>query len=248
MTTITHTVVACVMTCALLGLGPWQPGGLKRVDPEIAGRLTGRAVFRGTPPPREVLDMSIDPVCVREAGPNAESEAVLIDRSGGLQNVFVYVKEGLDPAYTFATPMTPATMDQRKCQFSPRVIGVRVGQVLEVNNGDPTLHNVHGRAVANKEFNVGQPIQGMRFSRTFTVPEVMVPFTSDVHRWMAAFVGVLPHPFFAVTSPDGSFTITDVPPGSYTIEAWHEKFGKATQNATVGPRQTATVSFEFLLR
>lgn len=245
MTTITNTGVACVLTCALLGLGPRQPDGLKRVDPATAGGLTGRVVFRGTPPPRDILDMSIDPVCVREAGPNAESESVLIDPSGGLRNVFVYVKDALDAAYTFETPMTPAAMDQRKCQFSPRVIGVRVGQVLEVNNGDPTLHNVHAKSSANQEFNIGQPIQGMRFTRTFTVPEVMVPFTSDVHRWMAAFVGVLPHPFFAVTSADGSFTITGLPPGTYTIEAWHEKFGRATQNVAVGPRQTARVSFEF---
>jgi hypothetical protein len=189
--------------------------------------------------------MSIDPVCVREAGPNAEAESVLIDRSAGLQNVFVYLKDGLDPGYTFDPPMTPAALDQRRCQFSPRVLGVHVGQVLEINNGDPTLHNVHGKPLANQEFNIGQPIQGMRFSRTFTAPEVMVPLTSDVHRWMAAFVGVLPHPFFAVTSPDGSFTITDVPPGSYTIEAWHEKFGRATQSVAVGPRQTATLLLEF---
>jgi plastocyanin len=245
MKAIALTGMVCVLVCAWVGPGLAQSIRGQRVDPATAGGLTGRAVFRGTPPSREVLDMNADPVCVNEAGPNVASDAVLIDRSGGLQNVFVYVKEGLDPGYAFETPTSGVAIDQRKCQFSPRVLGVRVGQLFEIVSSDPTLHNVHATPSANREFNIGQPIPGMRFRHTFTAPEVMVPLTSDIHKWMAAFVGVMAHPFFAVTSPDGSFAITGLPPGSHMIEAWHEKFGKATQRVTVGPRQTARMSFEF---
>jgi plastocyanin len=245
MNTITLTGIVCALTCALPGAALAQSSGGQRVDPATAGSLTGRVVFRGTPPAREVLNMNADPVCVNEAGPNVESDAVSIDPSGGLQNVFVYVKDGLDPGSAFETPTSGVAIDQRKCQFSPRVLGVRVGQLFEIVSSDPTLHNVHATPSVNREFNIGQPVPGMRFRHTFTAPEVMVPLTSDIHKWMAAFVGVMAHPFFAVTSPDGSFAITGLPPGSYTIEAWHEKFGRATQLVTVGPSQTSTVSFEF---
>jgi len=155
------------------------------------------------------------------------------------------VKAGLDEAYSFDVPTTPVILNQHLCQFAPRVIGVQVGQPLMIVNSDHTLHNVHGRPSTNQPFNTGQPIAGMRLTHTFTKPEVVVPLTSDIHSWMAAFVGVMPHPFFAVTSADGSFTIRGVPSGAYTVEAWHEKFGTATERVIVDAGQTTSVSFTF---
>jgi hypothetical protein len=142
-------------------------------------------------------------------------------------------------------PETPIVLDQRRCQYSPRVFGLRTGQPLQIVNSDPTLHNTHGRPVANPEFNIGQPIRGLRNTLTFSMPEVMIPLESYIHRRMVAFVGVVPHPFFAVTGADGSFAIAGIPPGDYTVEAWHERFGSVTHSVTIDARQTATVSFTF---
>jgi plastocyanin len=239
------TGIVCVILSASPRPGLAQQRGETRGDPATAGSVTGRVVFRGTPPPQDGVSMSNDSFCAQAAESNLPSEAVLIDPQGGLQNAFVYVKDGLDPSYVFEAPATAVALDQRRCRFEPRVLGVRIGQPLAIINDDATLHNVHGRPSANQEFNIGQPIAGMRYTRAFTVPEVMIPLTSDIHSWMKAFVGVLPHPLFAVTGPDGSFTIGGVPPGSYTIEAWHEKLGRVTERVTVSAGQAATVSFTF---
>jgi len=125
------------------------------------------------------------------------------------------------------------------------VFGVMVGQTLEITNSDPTLHNIHALPKGNQEFNTGQPIQGMKTTHVFTNAEVMVPFKCDVHGWMNAYIGVLPHPFFATTGADGAFSISGLPPGTYTIEAWHEKLGTKTQSVTIAASGTATADFSF---
>jgi plastocyanin len=189
--------------------------------------------------------MGIDPACVQSSGPSPASDAVLIADDGALQNAFVYIKDGLDPRYVFPVPTSTVMLDQKGCRYSPRIAGVQVGQPVEITNSDPTLHNVHGLAVVNAEFNEGQPMQGMRERRVFTSPEVMIHFKCDVHNWMSAYVGVLNHPYFAVTKADGTFDLPNVPPGTYTVEAWHEKFGRRTAQVRVEPRQTETASFTF---
>ena len=217
----------------------------KHVDQATAGAITGHVVFEGTPPAPDVIRVGIDQVCAQTVGANVQSQAVLVGKDGALQNAFVYVKDGLDPAYTFDVPTTPVTLDQKGCRYEPRIFGVRVGQPVEVVNDDPTLHNVHALPMMNQEFNQGEPNQGARLTRTFTVPEVMVRFKCDVHAWMTAYAGVVAHPFFAVTGADGNFDIKGLPPGTYTIEAWHEKFGTRTAKITVAASQTATTSFSF---
>jgi hypothetical protein len=122
---------------------------------------------------------------------------------------------------------------------------MQVGQTLEIKNSDPTLHNVHALAKVNREFNEGQPVQGMISKKKFDKPEVMIKFKCDVHAWMNSYMAVLPHPYFAVSGADGSFTIQGLPPGTYTLEAWHEKFGAQTQPITVGPKESKQVSFTF---
>src|SRR4029078_6167178 len=137
-------------------------------------------------------------------------------------NAFVYIKSGLEPGHAFAVPTSTVVLDQRGCRFMSRVLGVRTHQTLEVGNNDRTEHNVHGKPGPNGQFNRLQPLQGMRETHVFTVPEVMLRIKCDVHPWMSAFVGVLDHPFFAVTGTDGRFMLTGVPDGHYILEMWHE--------------------------
>ena len=186
--------------------------------------------------------MNSDPVCVKEAT-NTETEYYVVGDGGGLGNVFVYVKEGLSGSYPAATDTV--VLDQQGCRYTPHVFGVQVGQTVQITNSDPTLHNIHATPAVNPEFNTGQPIQGMSMERTFDEVEVMVPFKCDVHGWMNAYVGVLDHPYFATTGPDGAFDISNLPAGNYVIEAWHEMLGVQTQNVTVGDGATAEVSFTF---
>jgi hypothetical protein len=125
------------------------------------------------------------------------------------------------------------------------VMGLMVGQPLQILNSDPTLHNIHAVPTSNQEFNTGQPIQGMKTDHMFTAKEIMVPFKCDVHGWMNAYAGVLDHPFFAVTGEDGTFSIKGLPPGTYTIEAWQEKLGAQTQSVTVAAKETKDANFTF---
>jgi hypothetical protein len=125
------------------------------------------------------------------------------------------------------------------------VLGVQVGQQLTIRNSDPLLHNVRAEAQINEPFDVGTPIQGMEVKRTFATREVMVPFKCNVHSWMNAYVGVLEHPFFAVTDGSGRFTIRDLPPGNYTIEIWHERLGTQTQQVTVAAKDTQDLTFNY---
>jgi plastocyanin len=189
--------------------------------------------------------MGGDRACAQVAGPNPTNDAVIVAPDGALQNAFVYIKGGLDPAYRFDPATATVELDQKGCRYVPRVVGLRVGQTLEIMNNDDTLHNVHALPMANQEFNQGLQSRGSRMQKTFTVPEVMVRFKCDVHGWMSAWVGVVPHPYFAVTKADGTFELKGVPPGTYTMEAWHEKFGTQTATVTVTDHQAQTVAFQF---
>ncbi|PYR44177.1 MAG: hypothetical protein DMF93_01020 [Acidobacteria bacterium] len=199
----------------------------------------------GTAPKNEGIKMNADPVCVRENKTPQFQETYMVGSDGkSLANVFVYVKDGLGN-YVYDAPTEPARIDQKSCRYHPHVFGMRVGQPLEILNSDPTLHNIHALPKGNSEFNTGQPIQGMKTTHTFDKPEVMVPFKCDVHGWMNAYVGVLPHPYFAVTKDDGKFELGNLPPGTYTVEAWHEKLGATTQSVTLGQKETKEITFSF---
>lgn len=213
-------------------------------DPATAGAVMGMISLEGTPPEPEQIRMNSDPNCL-ELATDPVTEYHVVGEEGGLGNVFVYVREGLTG--TFPTPSEPVVLNQEGCRYRPHVFGVQVGQTLEIVNSDMTLHNIHATPSVNDEFNMGQPIQGMRFERTFDAPEVMVPFQCDVHSWMNAYAGVLDHPYFAVTGADGKFDIGDLPPGDYVIEAWHEELGTQVQNVTVGENATAELNFTFTI-
>jgi hypothetical protein len=217
----------------------------QRVDPATTGSVKGMATLDGTAPRNEAIKMNADPVCVTQNKTPQFQEAYIVGSDGKtLGNVFVYVKDGLGN-YVFDTPTDTARIDQKDCRYHPHVFGMRVNQPLEILNSDPTLHNIHAMPKGNSEFNNGQPIQGMKMTHKFDKPEVMVPFKCDVHGWMNAYVGVLNHPYFAVTKDDGTFELKDLPAGTYTIEAWHEKLGATTQSVTLGAKETKEITFSF---
>jgi plastocyanin len=215
------------------------------VDAATAASLSGRVVFDGTLPPSEVLPMDGDPKCVAAAqGEERRTEYFVSDDGKSLGNVFIYVKEGL-PQRMYPVPPAPVVLDQQKCRYVPRVVGVQVGQAVEFRNSDPLLHNVNGEGAVNQSFNYGQPLQGIKTTHTFTTREVMVPVKCQVHAWMRGYIGVVEHPFFAVTDGGGRFSIPQLPPGTYTIEAWHERLGTQTQQITVAAKDAKTLDFTF---
>jgi plastocyanin len=215
------------------------------VDPATVGTVTGQVLFEGTPPPADVIRLDADPKCVSlAAGEERRTEYISLGQRNSVQNVFVYVKEGL-PARLYPVPSASVVLDQQQCRYTPRVLGVQVGQQLTIRNSDPLLHNVRAEAQINEPFDVGTPIQGMEIKRTFATREVMVPFKCNVHQWMNAYVGVLEHPFFAVTDGSGRFRIPELPPGTYTIEIWHERLGTQTQQVTVAAKDTKDLTFTY---
>ena len=217
----------------------------RQVDPATTATITATVTFDGEAPKPEMIRLDGDSKCVAENG-SAErpAEDILLGEGKSLQNVFVYVKDGFGD-YVFPASNEPVVLDQSKCRYTPRVLGIRTGQPLAIRNSDPLLHNVRADGQLNQPFNMGHPIQGTTFNRTFNTSEVMVPFRCDVHAWMHAWVGVLDHPLFGVTSSNGRVTLAGVPPGTYTVEAWHEKLGRKTQQVIVGAKDSKDVAFTF---
>ena len=218
------------------------------VDPAIAAALSVTVTFEGPAPAPVMMRLDGDPKCVAENGAGERAdESILLGNGQALQNVFIYVKDGLS-GHSFPIPTEPVLLDQDKCRYTPRVLGVRVGQPLAIRNSDPLLHNVRAEGKINQPFNMSTPLEGVSFNRTFATREVMVDFKCDVHAWMRAFVGVLEHPYFGTTGQDGRVALNNLPPGTYTIEAWHERLGVKTQQITVGARDLKDVAFAFALQ
>jgi plastocyanin len=219
---------------------PAPPAATDKADGP--GVITGTVTFDGTPPRAAPLPMDSDPKCTPE--PGAVSERLVVGSGKALKNVFVYVKDGLG-ARTYAVPTTAVVFDQKGCRYVPHVFGVQAGQTFEIANSDNTLHNVHALPKANREFNFGQPPKTPPVSRVFDKPEIGAPFRCDVHGWMNAYVNVVSHPFFAVTKDDGTFEIKGLPPGTYTVELWHEQLGTQSQSVTVDAAAPAKLAVAF---
>lgn len=226
-------------------LAPSEPsstGGPKQVANEaVVGTVKGTVKLDGKPPAPKELNLG---TCTTEAKGPVYSDTVLA-KDGKLQNAFVWVKKGLESYKGPAAPPEPIVMDQKGCLYKPHIIGARVGQNIVFLNSDPVLHNVRTVADVNAPFNDMMPTKDMRLSKTFDKQEVMVRAKCDVHPWMAAFVGVVDHPFFAVSSDAGEFSLLNIPEGEYEIEAWHEAYGRQSQKLKVEARKTATLAFSF---
>jgi hypothetical protein len=246
--TVVKLACAVVATIALAACSTPAPAPAEVTtapDPATVGTVSGRISVEGTVDPPAMIRLDADPKCAAMAeGGQRSDEAVVIGEGNTLQNVFVYVKEGLPPRL-YPVPARPVILDQQECRYVPRVLGIQVGQQLVIKNSDALLHNVRSEGAINETFDVGTPIQGMEVQRTFATREVMVPFKCNVHAWMHAYVGVLEHPFFAVSDEGGRFSIGQLPPGTYTLEFWHERFGTATRQITVAARETRDLTFTY---
>ena len=215
------------------------------VDPATAGSITGVIRYKGPRPARKLIDMSEDPACVEAHHGKAYDESLVLSPKGGLGNAFIYVEKGLE-GKTFAVPTTPVTIDQSGCWFRPRIIGIQTNQILKVVNSDPVTHNIHPMAQVNREWNHSQGAGDPPISRKFAKPEIMIKVKCNIHSWMHAYIGVVENPYFAVSADDGSFSIGNLPAGTYTIGIWQETLGMQEQQLTVAPKSEshANVLFE----
>ena len=212
------------------------------VDPSTVGTISGMANFGGMVPTMAPIDMSAEEDCAAGYGADGPMAQNVLVSGGGLGNVFVYLSEGVSgaPAVSGA-----AELDQENCRYTPHVLGVQSGQDIAISNSDNLLHNINATPTENRGFNISQPRAGITSTQRFAVAEVMVPVRCDVHGWMQAYIGVVDHPYFAVTGADGSYSIANVPAGDYTLTAWHEEFGTMTASVTVTAGGMAEASFDY---
>ncbi len=215
-----------------------------QVDPQTAGTVSGQVEFVGKKPARKTVAMESDPQCTKLHASTVADETIAVNSNGTLANVFVYIKQGLEDK-KFEPSAEPVTIDQKGCWFGPRVLGLQVGQTLKVTNSDPVTHNIHPLAQVNREWNQSQEPGAQALTRKFTQPEVMIRVKCNIHGWMHAWVGVVAHPYFAVTGADGTFQFRNVPPGNYTIETWQEELGKQEQQISLAPSGKSELVFKY---
>jgi len=188
--------------------------------------------------------MSEDPACVEAHHGRALDESLVVSSNGSLANAFIYVKKGLE-GKRFDTPSEPVVIDQNGCWFKPRVLGIQTNQTLQVKNSDPVTHNIHPMAQINREWNHSQGAGDAPLARKFIKPEIMIRVKCNIHSWMHAFIGVVDNPYFAVSKEDGSYTLPNLPPGTYTIEIWQENLGTQERQVTVAPHSNTPVNITF---
>ena len=222
-------------------LGPqgkltYQPTGSE-------GRITGKVSFAGQIPQRRLIDTSADPVC-HDANPELYTEDVIIT-AGKLANVFVYVSGDMLELYAFDAPKSDVLLAHRGCQLVPHVLGMQLSQTLKVANEDSTTHNTHFLPKANKDWNQSQPGNSPPVETKFETAEVLIPVKDNQHPWQKAYVSILSHPFFAVSARNGSYQISGLPPGQYTVVAWHERFGEQRAEISVGVSEQKNLDFTF---
>lgn len=210
-----------------------------------AAGIKGVIKFQGTPPAPKKIDMSPDPLCAQSQKGPIYSESLVLGPGQTLANVFIKVKSGLPAGQTYPAPQEPVVLDQRNCHYQPHVVGALKGQTVKILNSDGTLHNVHSFSKVNPAFNMAMPSSTKEKEKVFAKSEGMFNVKCDIHPWMEAWIGIVDHPFFAVSKTDGTFEITGLPAGTYELEAWHEKAGTKTAKVTVGATETKTQDFTF---
>jgi hypothetical protein len=213
-----------------------------QVDPATAATVQGKVTFEGKRPAARRISMDAEEACEKLHKTPVLEELVSTAKDGGLANALVYVKSGLEGKH-FPTPQQAVVLDQTGCQFVPRVIAVQAGQMLEVKNSDPVSHNIHPMPKNNRDWNQQQPPGSPDLKRRFAYPEVMIPVKCNVHNWMRTYIGVIEHPYFAVTTDKGEFKLDNLPPGEYTIAVWHEAADEQTQKIVLTAHSQADANF-----
>jgi plastocyanin len=202
------------------------------------GTITGKVSYDGPAPGLKKIDMSQDANCAAAAGDKTADDLLVAD--GKLANVFVYLKGGPTDKFSFPTPSDPVVLDQQGCRYHPRVLGIQTNQTFKVTNSDKTTHNIHPSPTKNPEWNQMQAQGTPAIEKKFPKAETLIPVKCNQHPWMKANVGVLAHPYFAVSAQDGSYTIKNVPPGTYTLVFWHETLKEQTQQITIAAKESKT--------
>ena len=230
---------ACIIAAAL-AIGVWP----RQVPAQTnTGTIKGHVRLGGTPPGNTLIRMGVDPKCGQlNDRKRVLQQTVVTSADGGLANAFIKL-QGTFPKTP--VPAQPVVIDQRACIYGPRVLGMRVGQTLEIRNDDPMLHNVHSVTAVNKSFNIGQPVAGLVYKYQPQAEETMLRLGCDVHRWMVAYIGIVNNPYFAVSGNDGAFEIDKVPAGTHSIQVWHERYGPLTKTIVVKAGGTATLDFTY---
>ena len=238
-------VTKALKSLAALVLLAWLLLTVARAQQTPSGTAIVRGLVKvfGPRPAPTPINMNADPSCAKLHPGGVTSEEVLAAADGGLQNVVVFVSEGLGDR-TFDPPPQPISMEQKGCMYSPHVVSVRANQELDIVNNDATTHNLHPVPANNREWNKAQA-PGTRVDATFAREEIAIPIKCNIHPWMRSYIAVFKHPFFAVTDNAGNFELKNLPPGDYTIEAWHEKLGRSRQKVSVGPGATKELEFVF---
>lgn len=222
-----------------------EPAGpVLTLDPATTGTISGTVTLQGAVPTIGPIDMGAAPPCLKLNATHVVPPVVVTGSNGSLANVVVYLKSGLGN-YKYETPKDPVSLEQHGCMYVPRVVALMTNQPLEVQNNDPVLHNVRPVLKGNKSWNQSQTVGGPPIMASFAKPEFAAHVLCNVHPWMRAYLFVFNNPYFAVTSTTGTFELKNVPPGTYTIEAWQEKYGTQDQTVIVGSKETKTVSFQF---
>jgi plastocyanin len=206
------------------------------------GAIIGSVTYTGTPLKAEPINMSKEPVCIKMHPNGLTTEKVITGPGNTLGNVVVYISAGASD--TSAAPTTAVSFDQQSCHYTTHVLAFRVGQEVKISNSDPFSHNIHPIARINREWNRMQLAGTPPFSYSYEKEE-FIPVKCNIHSWMQAYFVVLKTGHFAVTGEDGRFTLPDLPPGTYTVTAWHETYGTRNQEITIVGDQTVKANFIF---
>jgi plastocyanin len=252
---IVSAFVAAALLLVTAGCGGSQPPAEKAeapkaaapaaaVDPATAATITGSVKFDGTAARPRRINMAAEPSCAAShASQPPMTQEVVTGGGNSLANVVVYVKSGLSGAAPAASESVE--IDQLGCVYIPHVVAVQTNQAITIKNSDKTTHNIHPTPAVNREWNESQPQGAAPLNKSFAREEIAIPVKCNVHPWMKSYIAVIGHPYFAVSDATGSFTIKNLPPGTYTLEAWHEKFGTQTMDVTVAAKESKAADFTF---
>jgi len=218
--------------------------GAANLKAQGTGTIKGHVKLTGKLPGNPIIRMGMDPMCSKmNAGKRMIQEYVVASIDGSLANVFVRLQGNFSKT---PVPAQPVVIDQHQCVYGPRVVGARVGQTVQIKNSDNLLHNIDASSAQKNGFNFAQPRAGLVYEFKPKTEEVMLHLKCDVHNWMNAYIGIVDHPYFSVSNTMGNYEIVNVPPGTYTIEAWQERLGTVKKTITVKAGAVTNLDLEFM--